>query len=179
MLWPQESFAYADSHGSDNDRYPGLRGGERIPLVDAHSPGVLVRPDVAAAQLAREHQPDPISPTGATGATGMTGHTGGTGISGSTGPLPPLQPTRYHGTVELDQGRVGWSASRIADEVIARLSGIVGANVRVTLDIEVTIPSGAPDHVVRTVTENGPTLNSPARASSRSRVPTQPNLSRT
>jgi hypothetical protein len=30
--------------------------------------------------------------------------------------------------------------------------------VRITLEIEVTLPSGAPDHVVRTVTENGKVL---------------------
>jgi Swt1-like HEPN len=46
-------------------------------------------------------------------------------------------------------------ASRIADEVIAHLSGLVGAEVRVTLEIAAEIPSGAPDQIVRTVTENG------------------------
>jgi hypothetical protein len=58
----------------------------------------------------------------------------------------------------LDPTRVGRDASRIADEVIAHLSGLVGADVRVTLEIEAEIPSGAPEQVVRTVTENGRTL---------------------
>ena len=47
---------------------------------------------------------------------------------------------------------------RIADEVIAHLSGLVGSTVTVTLEIEAEIPSGAPDNVVRTVTENARTL---------------------
>ena len=34
----------------------------------------------------------------------------------------------------------------------------MGATVRVTLEIEAEIPDGAPDNVVRTVTENGRTL---------------------
>ena len=34
----------------------------------------------------------------------------------------------------------------------------VGAKVTVTLEIEAVVPSGAPDHVVRTVTENSRTL---------------------
>ena len=75
--------------------------------------------------------------------------------------VPPpaaAQPKRFHGTVTLDATRVGRDASRIADEVIARLSGLVGAKVTVTLEIEAEIPSGAPDHVVRTVTENSRTL---------------------
>ena len=44
------------------------------------------------------------------------------------------------------------------DEVIAHLTALVGAKVRVTLEIGADIPSGAPDQVVRTVTENSRTL---------------------
>ena len=39
-------------------------------------------------------------------------------------------------------GRMGGPASRIADEVIAHLSGLVGATVTVTLEVEAHIPSG-------------------------------------
>jgi len=35
---------------------------------------------------------------------------------------------------------------------------LVGAKVTVTLEVEADIPTGAPDHVVRTVTENSRTL---------------------
>jgi hypothetical protein len=52
--------------------------------------------------------------------------------------------------------RFDWEC--IADEVIAHLAGLVGATVTVTLEIEAEVPTGAPDHVVRTVTENGRTL---------------------
>ena len=47
----------------------------------------------------------------------------------------------------------------IASEVIAHLSGVMGANVRLTLEIEVDIPDGTPEQVVRIVTENSRTLN--------------------
>jgi hypothetical protein len=46
----------------------------------------------------------------------------------------------------------------VADEVITHLAGLVGSNVRVTLEIQAEIPGGAPETVVRTVTENGRTL---------------------
>ena len=49
-------------------------------------------------------------------------------------------------------------ARRIADEVIAHLSGLIGANVKVTLEVEAEMPEGAPENVVRTVTENSQTL---------------------
>jgi hypothetical protein len=71
---------------------------------------------------------------------------------------PRRSPKRFHGTVTLDPTRVGCDASRIAEEVIAHLSGLVGAKVTVTLEVEAEIASGAPDNVVRTVTENSRTL---------------------
>ncbi len=76
-----------------------------------------------------------------------------------TPPGPPgKKARRFHGAVLLDATRVGRDASRIADEVIAHLSGLVGANVKVALEIDAEIPDGAPDNVVRTVTENSRTL---------------------
>ena len=54
--------------------------------------------------------------------------------------------------------RAGRDASRIADEVISHLSSIEGAEVSITLQIIARIPSGAPENVVRTVTENARTL---------------------
>jgi hypothetical protein len=68
------------------------------------------------------------------------------------------RPRRFHGTVTLDPTRVGRDASRVAEEVIAHLTGLVGARVTVTLEIEAEIPHGASDHIVRTVTENSRTL---------------------
>jgi hypothetical protein len=60
--------------------------------------------------------------------------------------------------VLLDPQRPGRDASRVADEVIAHLTAIIGARVRVTLEIEAEIPDGASDGVVRIVTENSRTL---------------------
>ena len=71
---------------------------------------------------------------------------------------PETKARRFHGAVTLDATRVGRDASRIADEVIAHLSGLVGANVKVALEIDAEIPDGTPDNVVRTVTENSRTL---------------------
>jgi hypothetical protein len=60
--------------------------------------------------------------------------------------------------VTLSAERVGRDASQIASEVIAHLTGIVGSQVRVTLEIDADIPNGVPENVVRIVTENGRTL---------------------
>jgi hypothetical protein len=60
--------------------------------------------------------------------------------------------------VTLDPARVGRDASRIAEEVVTHLVGLGKSSVQVTLEIEADIPNGAPDNVVRTVTENSRTL---------------------
>jgi hypothetical protein len=65
---------------------------------------------------------------------------------------------RYHGSVKLDPERLGRDAGRIAEEIVQHLVALRGAHVEVTLDIAADIPGGAPEHVVRTVTENGRTL---------------------
>ena len=83
---------------------------------------------------------------------------GPTTPSPGPGTPPPGRPKRFHGTVALNPIRAGLDASRVADEVIAHLTALPHAVVRVTLEIEADIPEGAPDNVVRTVTENSRTL---------------------
>jgi hypothetical protein len=155
MLWERESFAYAESYDEAEQRYRGLRAGEHITLLDPHAPGLLIKPEVARRQLDQENGP-PGPPT-------ITDDDDTDVDPPVSPPLPPLPPPsqtlkRFHGSVVLDEMRVGRDAGRIAEEVIAHLSGLPGASVRVTLEIEAEIPGGAPDQVVRTVTENSRTL---------------------
>ena len=82
---------------------------------------------------------------------------GGTGGAAVVTPTA-AKPKRFHGTVVLDSTRVGRDASRVADEVVSHLTGLVGANVKVTLEIEAVMPDGASEQIVRTVTENSRTL---------------------
>ncbi|MGC8492629.1 MAG: Swt1 family HEPN domain-containing protein [Syntrophobacteraceae bacterium] len=160
LTWSKDSFAYADSFDEVEGRYRGLRAGQIISLTDPDSPGLLVRPDKALTQMEAEtaKPSEGVSPGGQTGGGEEGAGDGQPG--GGTKPAfsPAVQPKRFHGTVALEPTRVGRDASRIADEVIAHLAGLVGAKVTVTLEIEAEVPSGAPDNVVRTVTENSRTL---------------------
>ena len=149
LTWEGESFAYADGFDEQTGRYRGLRGGQMISLADAETSGVLVKPEAARRQMDADKpdpSPDPPPP-------------GPAPPDPPPDPPPPdPQPTRFHGCVSLDAARAGRDAGRIADEVIAHLAGLVGSNVRVTLEIHADLPGGAPDNVVRTVTENSRTL---------------------
>ena len=157
LTWESEAFGYADSVDETTERYRGLRGEQHTSIVDGDS-GLLVRPEVARRQM--DEDAPAITPPGTTGGDGTAPTATDTdgGDDPGTAPGQPPGPGRFHGSVKLDATRVGRDASRIADEVIAHLSGLVGAKVTVTLDVEAEIPSGAPDHVVRTVTENSRTL---------------------
>ena len=66
--------------------------------------------------------------------------------------------TPDHRRLTLDVARVGRDAGKIAEEVLAHLSGQPGAEVSVTLEIEVHLPGGASEQTVRVVTENARTL---------------------
>ena len=162
LTWEHDAFAVADSFDDEAKRYRGLRGGQVVSLPDADAPGLLVKPDVARRQLDAE-MPQPAGPGGAPADPVPGGESPDPGGRSGTEDIPPdkpeaAKPTRFHGTVTLDPTRVGRDAGRIADEVISHLSGLVGAKVTVTLEIEAEVTLGAPDHVVRTVTENSRTL---------------------
>jgi predicted AAA+ superfamily ATPase len=155
LTWEKETFAYADSFDERSGQYRGLRGGQLVSVVDAGAEGLLVKPETARRQMQAETGvPDGGEPSTGHGDVGPEGVTRPTTIPG----VMHSPPKRFHGSVTLDPARVGRDASRIAEEVIAHLAGLVDATVTVTLDIDVKIPSGAPDNVVRTVTENGRTL---------------------
>lgn len=162
LTWEQDAYALADSYDEEAGRYRGLRGGQLVSLPDADAPGLLVKTDVARRQIDAESAKPETSGTITGAGTGdLGGGIPGEGTppdGGTSTPSRATQPKRFHGSVQLDAARVGRDASRIADEVIAHLAGLVGSKVSVTLEIDAEIPSGAPDHVVRTVTENGRTL---------------------
>jgi predicted AAA+ superfamily ATPase len=159
LTWSHDSFAYADSFDEAAGRYRGLRCGEVVNISEDNLSGLLVRPDVALKQ----HEAEKAAVHGSGGfGEPAAGPTGGLAEPAATGGKPGSAtkpgPKRFHGSVNLDPARVGRDAGRIADEVIAHLVGLVGADVKVTLEIEATVEAGTPENVVRTVTENSRTL---------------------
>jgi len=158
LTWELDTFAYADSYDEAAGRYRGLRSALLITVGEGDG-GLLVRPEVARRQLDAETRPTPTAlDTLGNGDGSVTiapppavRETGATGPAVSVG---PRRPRRFYGSVTLNPARAGRDASKIAEEVITHLVGLLGANVKVTLEIEADIPNGTPDNVVRIVTEN-------------------------
>ncbi|MGA8158125.1 MAG: hypothetical protein WB822_18365 [Rhodoplanes sp.] len=152
LTWQSDTFAYAENFDDAAGRYRGLRGGRGV-MLRPEDAGLIVKPEVARRQLdAETPQPGTTQTESAT-----PGPSPGTTGAGPEAALPPLA-RRFHGTVSLDPTRVGRDAGRIAEEVIAHLAGQPGAEVSVTLDINVRLPNGASEQTVRTITENSRTL---------------------
>ncbi|MDP8922332.1 MAG: AAA+ family ATPase, partial [Chloroflexota bacterium] len=166
LTWESEAFAYADAFDIATSRYLGLRAGETGSVV-LNNDSVVVKPEAARRQLdaddaaRREREGGRLSVR--EGAVDYVEHPGGVT---SVGPSPhpgdghrPVGPRptvlrRFHGAATLDPLRVSTQSQQIAEAVVQHLAGLVGARVRITLEIEADLPDGAPDHVVRTVTEN-------------------------
>jgi predicted AAA+ superfamily ATPase len=152
LSWEKDAFSFADSFDESEGRYRGLRSAEGVSIPDADSPGLLVHPTVAREQIDKEKAPPPLVPGTEPGV--VTPEPGKKPEESVPQPPTLQQPKRFYGSVTLDSTRVGRDAGEIAEHVLSHLTGIVGASVRVTLEIEADIPSGVPEDKVRAVTEN-------------------------
>ncbi|MDE0069281.1 MAG: Swt1 family HEPN domain-containing protein [Caldilineaceae bacterium] len=157
LTWTHDSFAYGDDYNQGEERYPGLRAGQTL-FINETSAGLLVKPDVAQRQMQEEARRDPDPDPAPDTDTGPGPVPGPDPDPVQPSPPPPPKPNRYHGSVKLDPTRAGRDAGQIAEEVIAHLSGLPGARVQLTLEIEADIPTGATNEIVRIVNENSRTL---------------------
>ncbi len=166
VTWP-ENFAYAEGWDEARGRYLNLKAGQAGSVV-MDNRAVIVKPAAALGQLRRDEE----AAAAVRGAAIVPGHEPQTSGGQEPGVFPPTDPgsgggveppaerrlCRFYGTVELDPLRAGRDAGQIAESLIQHLAGQVGARVKVTLEIEAELPDGAPENVVRTVTENARTL---------------------
>ncbi len=166
LTWRDETFAYAQSHDEDRQRYLGLIAGTSG-SVSVDSEAVVVRSDVAAEQLAKQQPAPGVDSGGGSDSRGGSVadpdsdyQSQGLGSNGGSGGavLTKAVPKRFYGSVNLDATRVGRDAGRIATEVLSHLTGLPGASAQITLDIEIDAPDGISENVVRTVIENCRTL---------------------
>ncbi len=156
LLWRSETFAYAagkevSAKEGEPARYLGLVGGRQTNvLLDGRS--MVVRPEIAAAVI---DSIEPVEPTTGEYPPAPDHPPERVGIAEAG----PTAVRRFHGSVSLDPTRPTPEFSRIADEIISRLSGLDGVTVRVTVEIAAAAKGdGFSDATVRTVTENARTL---------------------
>jgi hypothetical protein len=154
-LKSEDFFAFSNGQDSKG-KYLGLSWKSESIHILLDGTSLLIHPEIARKQFEIPVKP---SETGVSGS-GDKG-TGGTEITPVPGKIPDIKKPvmrRFHGSISLEPTRVARDASRIAEEVLAHLNSIPEATMEVHLEIEVKIPNGAPENVVRTVSENTKTL---------------------
>lgn len=157
--WALETFAYAERLDGATGRYLGVRAGEPV-SVDEDDSGLVVQGTVIRAQQeadVRSSADEPTEGQAAVSAASAMPVVGATGRA-KAGATPAKVFKRYHGSVTLEPTRVGRDAGKIADELLSHLVGLVGARVKVTMEIEAVLDAGVPETIMRIVSENGRTL---------------------
>jgi predicted AAA+ superfamily ATPase len=166
--WATETFAYAESFDEKQGRYAGLKAGQQVFVSSGSMLGVLVKPDVASAQLradaaaaaasASSVNPAPGGSTVAPRQPVTLPAAGSSSVAGPSAPSQPRPPNHFYGIVKIDPSRMNRDVGQVSQEVVQHLVALLSANVEITLEIQATAPEGFPPNVVRTVSENSRTL---------------------
>lgn len=165
--WESETFAYADGFDETTGRYLGLKTFDTVePSLNSNA--VLVKPEAARRQIdgdrakveeLKRSTSDHAAVANFSGR-GKSTPASQTAISEREAETTaaPAPPKRFYGSVTVDATRLSREIGKISDEVISHLSGLVGAKVEITIEVNAQIPNGVPENVVRTVLENCKTL---------------------
>ena len=157
MLWEQEGFALADGYDPEAKHYRGLvlpSDEQQIQITDQT---LVVRPELATAQRAVE--PAEAGDPEATSSDAPIAHPAGPDASPEVPETEPRpQKTRFFASKQLSSERYAKDFKNVADEVLAHLTSIPGAKVKISLEIEAVAPDGFDESQIRVVSENAATL---------------------
>lgn len=156
LTW-RDCFAYAGSYDEAQNRYLGLQAGRTGIVIVADGLSVVVKADVAQAQIEKDAAAAP-TPAGSPSTVTSPRPAIGTPTETSVTPTAKTKPTHFHGSIAVDATRLARDASTISTEVLQHLASKLGANVQVVIDISAHIPDGVDENTIRTVTENCRTL---------------------
>ena len=153
LTWA-DNFAYAERWDEKDQKYLGLKAGEAGSVhLDDHS--VIIKPEVARAQMNAERPPETEQPSDESSPTDKSDPKPGE----KPGETPARErPKRFFGSVKLDALRISRDVGDISQEVIQHLNSLIGAELEISMEISAKIPEGIPENVERTVNENCQTL---------------------
>jgi hypothetical protein len=152
-------FAYSDGQ-DDTGKYLGLIVGQGG-FLNISLDGCLVKLDAAKKQF--EKQAEPLKETDRTKGGFVADFQDNRNLIDGTEATPSdnstaKRLTHFYGTVTIEPNQLGSTAGDINQEVLQHLAQLVGSKIKVTMDIDVELPNGVNDDIVRTVKENCRTL---------------------
>jgi len=153
----KDSFAIAADWDEAQKRYVGLQIPPNAGRAMVEASSLLVKPEAATEQVRAEKAAitdnEKTKEETTKGSSAIT-----TDEIQPPRPKVKLKPTLFVGAVKIDASRLGRDAGQIAEEILQHLSTLPNSEVEVRLEIQVRVPEGVPDDVVRTVSENARTL---------------------
>jgi uncharacterized protein len=139
-------FALAEAFDKATGKYAGLVW-QKAPLAPIPQTALLVRPEVAIAQLrAAGTTPAPTVQPSEEGA--------GSVQPTALGPIPNQQPQRFYGSVEIDLVRPVKAFEAILNAVVMELQRSKGTKVRMTLEIEADAEEGFSEADIGVIRDN-------------------------
>lgn len=145
--WQDEGFATAAAF---DGQYLDLVAGSHPAAATTST--LIVQPSAAEEQLSRAPQPVPPPIGGEVGAPGEDGREG----PAATDERHAL--TRFYGRVTLDPDRYARDFGKVQQEVLTHLSGQIGAQLEIVVEIRARNQSGFEETTIRNVSENARTL---------------------
>jgi hypothetical protein len=155
-----EYFAFAAAF--DGSRYIDLKFNQHINTIEYS--GYLGKINIAQAQLAEEEKhrqqlDGDIKPTNTENHDSAYPQPKRNDAGDVDTPAPePPKNRRFYMTALLDNTRINRDVQRLMEEVVSHLTSVDGAQARISLEVDVTIPNGLLHQIVRTVSENCQTL---------------------
>jgi predicted AAA+ superfamily ATPase len=141
-------YAIADRFDEANGEYVGLQLSKLVE-INFNSEMVLLRREVAEAQLANETPRQPESPDGGDD---------GTEVQKPSRVETRPRPRRFYAKIALDPNRPTPQVSNIAQSILSELDRVRGTRMTLTLDIDAETPNGFPEDVENHVRDNAADL---------------------
>ncbi|KWW97478.1 ATPase AAA [Carbonactinospora thermoautotrophica] len=163
LTWELEGFALADSYDEASKRYVGLA----IPHEDRYGQvtdaTLLVHPDVAKEQRAREKAEAAVVRAAEDGVAVTPVQPGVFRVEPDRPePVPDAEPkpsnTRFYGVYRVNPERYSRDLNRVVQEILPHLAAAEGVDLEITVEISARKADGFPEDKIRIVTENARTL---------------------
>lgn len=160
QLGMEDTFVVASGWDDEKKRY------FRLSLESSGTPVVERGTLVVKLDVARQQQPE-LPPAAFTLDSPVFGTSGtprrrtppqGVPVTPTGTDDPKSPPNHFFGSVPIQSNRIGRDAAKIAEEVLQHLTTLPGAEASITLEVNIKVPGGVKDDVVRTVLENARTL---------------------
>lgn len=140
--WDVETFAYADAYDEAAETYLGLVAGANAGTAQIDMlHGLLVKPEVASAQLARV-RPAGSNGSGAAGSTPTAPSGAGSESSPGGGAPTAVRPRRFFQRVTVtDPTMLPRVVNKLANDIVALLAA-KGAHLDVAIEVSAELESG-------------------------------------